>query len=255
LIDVDFREQEENEASWWSYWGETRWVGRNAYIITSKEFEEPLFNHAVLIDPDLPEQPFIDNALASFAEAGTQPSFFVIRTPLFAPLNRTLRGSGFSVLEKMYVLAADPTPANEPIGVSFDVEPDLRSWASVYLNSFYGDQGLQPCVERATRMAAKDKAVSLVLVRRGKEALGGMALYRSENILGVYCVGTLPRHRRTGVASSLLSFASRIARDEGLSLVLQTFSEDGVEGFYAKRGFGRIYEKEVLMKPGVRASP
>ncbi len=126
------------------------------------------------------------------------------------------------------------------------VVSDVHEWVSAYLRSFYGDGGQEAEVEAAARRAAKDKDASLVLARRGKEVVGEMALFRHGGLLGAYCVGTVPEYRRSGVASGMLSYASGQAEEQGLTLVLQTFAEDHVEGFYLKRGFRAIYSKFVL---------
>jgi GNAT superfamily N-acetyltransferase len=123
---------------------------------------------------------------------------------------------------------------------------DVHEWVSAYLRSFYGDGGPEAEVERAAKRAVKDRGVSLAVARRGKEVVGEMALLRRGGLLGAYCVGTVPEHRRSGVASGMLSYASSQATEQGLTLVLQTFAGDHVEGFYLGRGFRKLYGKSVL---------
>jgi GNAT superfamily N-acetyltransferase len=247
LTSVDVEEQELNEVSWWSHWGDVSWLGEGAYVITSTSFPEHLFNHATIIGDVFDVDSVLEHALSRFREAGVRPSFFVIDDPRFLGLRTRLESVGYVALDTMEVMAAMAEGPKESGSVEIvRVVSDVHVWVSAYLRSFYGDGGPEAEVEAAAKRAAKDNDVSLVLARRGKEVVGEMALLRRGGLLGAYCVGTLPEHRRSGVASEMLSYASGQANEQGLTLVLQTFLEDHVEGFYLKRGFRRTYGKSVL---------
>jgi GNAT superfamily N-acetyltransferase len=247
LTSVGIEEQELNEVSWWSHWGDVSWLGEGAYVITSTSFPEPLFNHATIMNDVSDVDSIFEHALQRFREAGVRPSFFVIDDPRFLGLRSRLESAGYVALDTMEVMAAGAEEPRESGSVEvMRVVSDVHEWVSTYLRSFYGDGGPEAEVEAAAKRAAKDKDVSLVLARQGKEVVGQMALLRRGGLLGAYCVGTVPEHRRSGVASGMLSHASGQANEQGLTLVLQTFAEDHVEGFYLKRGFRRLYGKSVL---------
>jgi GNAT superfamily N-acetyltransferase len=247
LSSVGIEEQELNEVCWWSHWGDVSWLGEGAYVITSASFPEPLFNHATIMGGFLDVDHFLQHALGRFREAGVRPSFFVIDDPRFVPFRAKLEAAGYVPLDTMDVMAAGALEAKENGSMEIErVVSDVHEWVSAYLRSFYGDGGPEAEVEGAAKSAINDKDVSLVLARRGKEVMGEMALFCREGLLGAYCVGTVPEHRRSGVASEMLSYAAGQADDQGLTLVLQTFAEDHAAGFYLKRGFTRIYGKSVL---------
>jgi len=249
LNDVDVVEQELNEVSWWSHWGELAWLDKGAYTITSRVFSEPLFNHASLLKQEVDPGTFVDRAVAAFSSVGIPPSFFLIDSPAFYPLRERLAVRGFSETDTMHVLAAADLrmKAEEDIDLVV-VRSDVHAWVNAYLQSFYGDEALGSPAGAAVSRAVRDEAVSLVLAKRRETVVGEMALYRRDGLLGAYCVGTLPAHRKTGVASLMLGYALSTAKGQGLTLVLQTFASDGVEGFYLKRGFKRIYQKQVLTR-------
>ncbi len=244
---VGVEEQELNEVSWWSHWGDVAWLGEGAYVITSTSFPEPLFNHATIMAGVSDVDSVLAHALSRFDEVGVRPSFFVIDDPPFLGLRNRLESAGYVTLDTMKVMAAGAGRPGESGSVEvMRVVFDVHEWVSAYLRSFYDDGGPHAEVEAAARRAAKDKDASLVLARLGNEVVGEMALFRHGGLLGAYCVGTVPEHRRSGVASGLLNYASSQANEQGLTLVLQTFAEDHVEGFYRKRDFETIYSKSVL---------
>jgi GNAT superfamily N-acetyltransferase len=247
LSSLSIEEQELNEISWWSHWGDVTWLGEGAYVITSASFPEPLFNHATVVREPSNTDSVLQLALTRFRETGVRPSFFVIDDPRFVPLKGKLESAGYSTIDEMEVMAAVARGTGDDRAIEIvRVLDEVGEWVSAYIRAFYGDSGPEAEVERAAKRAVKDKDVSLVMAKQGKEIVGEMALLRHGGLLGAYCVGTQPEHRRSGVAGGMLSYASRQASDLGLTLVLQTFAADNVEGFYLKRGFRRLYRKFVL---------
>jgi len=125
---------------------------------------------------------------------------------------------------------------------------DTREWAATYALSFYGDLSLQELVARMAGRLAGEPSVTLLAGEKDKRMLGVLAAFRTPGLLGVYCVGTLEKSRETGVAGSLIHEASKIASAEARALVLQTIISDGVEGFYARGGFRRLYLKHLMKR-------
>jgi len=87
----------------------------------------------------------------------------------------------------------------------------------------------------------------------GDETAGVLAIFRTEGLAGVYCVGTVPKHRRRGVAGALLSKAEAIAGNEGRRLILQSLASDVSARFYLERGFKALYCKQLLSKENSNA--
>jgi GNAT superfamily N-acetyltransferase len=97
--------------------------------------------------------------------------------------------------------------------------------------------------------------VTFFAAERDGKTLGVLAAFRTPGLLGVYCVGTLGIHRSIGVASSLIHEASRMAAAEGRLLILQTIASEDAEGFYAKRGFHRLYVKKLMRREASGSDP
>ena len=89
----------------------------------------------------------------------------------------------------------------------------MEDWAATYLMAFYGDKSHLKAVMRVLEGISEAKEVSLMLARLNDEPVGCLALFRSDKICGVYCVGTLPDFRKMNVASTMLDL-SRQACDE-----------------------------------------
>ena len=106
---------------------------------------------------------------------------------------------------------------------------------------------LSPTVGIARRLVEK-RSTTLLEAKLDGAVAGVMAIFRTPSLAGIYCVGTVPRFRRRGVAGSLLRRASEIATAESRLMMLQTLRSDRVEEFYKKRGFTRLYQKCFMEK-------
>jgi GNAT superfamily N-acetyltransferase len=135
-------------------------------------------------------------------------------------------------------------------GVVLATQP--QAWAAAYLRSFYGDEGLAGVVGPIVASLLKTKAATLLESRVEGKVAGVLALYRTPGVVGAYCVGTVPEHRREGVATGLLAAARRTAEAEGRVLILQTLESEGALQFYLHRGFELMYSKLVLEKAHIR---
>ncbi len=220
----------------------------SSYVITSSSFHEPLFDHAAILSNGLRADEAVGKAMWVFKEAGIRPAFFLLDDKRFGKTRSALESAGFAPSGSLDVMVASASHFERRSGVVMEeVGQDVGPWVDAYVASFYDDDAPLSDVRSAVQIAAKDRDVSLMLAKRGKEVVGELALFRRGRLLGAYCVGTIPRHRRSGVASAMLAHAQGLAEGQHLSLVLQTFSEDQLVGFYVGRGFERIYSKYVLL--------
>ena len=235
-----------NEALWWSNWARVTWLGSSAYLLASKDFREPFFNRACILDCRRVD------ATAAWAEGrlmseNARSTFTVFDSCTKAV--RRLRASGYTPVDTMNVLlSTDSTKSATQARVTFNERPAADSWTRAYLQAFYGDQELAPLVTPIATRLLKLKAVTLLEARVGDETAGVLAIYRTAGLAGVYCVGTVPGHRRRGVAGALLSKARAVAAVEGRRLFLQSLESDGTSRYYLERGFRLLYSKKLLSK-------
>jgi len=240
------RDLELNEARWWSNWVHLTWLGSSGYLLTSNDFREPFFNRACVLT--------CRGVAATAARAerkltayGTGSVVVILDSCARAAMD--LRAAGYKPVDKMTVmLSGGPGKSADPGPVTINERPAAVSWTRAYLGAFYGDQELAPHTTRIVTRLLKLKAATLLEARVGGETAGVLALFRTKGLAGVYCVGTIPEHRRKGVAGALLSRAKFIAGDEGRHLVLQALASDVSDRFYLERGFKALYSKQLLSK-------
>jgi len=245
------RDLELNEESWWSNWAHVARLGASGYLMTSEDFREPFFNRACFLNCR-----GAGAAVARVEErlmAGNIGSTITIFDSCTKAI-RGLRASGYRAFDTMAVmLSKGPGKPTSPAPVTIDERPAADSWTRAYLEAFYGGQDLAPRTIPIVTRLLKLKAATLLEGKVGGETAGVLAVFRTRGLAGVYCVGTVPEHRRKGVAGTLLSRAGAIAGAEGRRLVLQALASDVSARFYLEKGFKVLYHKQLLSKEGSNA--
>jgi len=246
----DNNEHELNQLGWWSYWARLIWFSKQCYALLSRDLDEPLFNHSGFLDTEAYTEQLLPQIEMSFRSEGLIPSFFIKKIRGYRIIGDKLRANGYRIVDGLSVMGM----ATASFNVNSEVKPEvigeegMERWCETYLLSFYEEKGLLGHVMGITDRAIKDKRARLILAEYDGVPAGTLALFETENIGGVYCVGTMPKFRRRGVASTMLKFAYELTREGGKKLALQTFLTDTLERFYMQMGFRRVYLKEVLMK-------
>lgn len=244
---IDRRSLELNELAWWSNWATLSWLGQDAHLLVSRKFPEPFFNRAGFLACRAVASS-LEVVGARFRRLRTDPTVLVYDDCTRGA--RALARAGYAPVDKMAVMMLD-TPGFRQNGslrveaVSAGGESD---WSRAYLRSFYGETGLLSETLGIVARIAKKKDVTLLEGLMDDEVAGVLAIQRSKGLAGIYCVGTVPRFRRQGVSGALISSAAESASREGRKLVLQTLESDGVEGYYRRGGFRRLYAKSVLSR-------
>jgi len=245
------RDLELNELRWWSNWARLAWFGSSGYLLTSDELTEPFFNRAgALACAGV-------NEVAAWAEQKLAARGSDVTITVFDSCHRAasaLEASGYKPADTMTVLLSNgPVAAEGTPQAAIVARPSAESWTRAYLGAFYGDQRLASSVTPIVSRLMKVRAATLLEARVGGEAAGVLAIFRTKGLAGVYCVGTVPEHRRRGVAGSLLARAREIAEAEGRELILQSLASDGSERYYLRRGFVALYSKRLLSKENSNA--
>ena len=237
------RDAELNELRWWSKWARLGWRG-DGYILSSEELREPFFNRAgSLACGDVAGT--ASWAERRFSRSGLGATFLVFDSCREAD---DLLGAGYTQTDIMTVLHSARPLVGSRKRQKVGVARDPHVWTSAYLRSFYGNEDLSASVYPIVATLQRARGVTLLDSTAGGETVGVMALFRTPGIIGAYCVGIVPEHRRQGVATGLLAKAREIADAEGRALILQTLTSDGALRFYLDRGFLPMYAKRVLEK-------
>jgi len=243
-------DHELNQLGWWSHWAKLIWFSKQCYAFLSRVLSEPLFNHSEFLDPGAYGAELLPEIEVAFQREGLTPSFFVKDIEGYHIIGEKLRANGYRVIDQLSVMKMVSASFNGNAEVKPEVigEDGIERWCETYLLSFYEENDLLVDVMEIAERALKDRRTKLILAIYDGVPAGTLALYETEKIGGVYCVGTLPRFRRSGVASTMLKFAYELSREDGKKLALQTFLTDSLERFYMERGFRRAYIKDVLVK-------
>ncbi len=244
------RGDELNELGWWSHWAELGWFSKSCYHLHSREFTEPLFNHAGFLSTRVSLDLLLGRVERRYGEGGTIPAFFLQDTHEYASIRERILSRGYRVADQFLVMKLVRAPSNPTAGMTIKIVrgEDLDDWCKAYLSAFYGEHSLLKSVRASVKKALKEGRTKLVLAEVGDRPAGTLAIYRRDHYSGVYCVGTVPQFRGRGVATSMLRRARDIAESDGTTMLLQTFLSDSFENFYRDRGFKRIYSKSVLLK-------
>jgi hypothetical protein len=248
LEDSDEVGPELNEVSWWSNWTEAVWLDNNAYLLFSKDYPEYFFNRGGFLKVTNRAADIVGAMEVEFKKRNLAPNIFVQSESLDSRLLRVFAKKGYRIADQMSVMELETGSfkANTKLVLETVSDGTLEQWATVYLKAFYGDTKIIDVVLKTLGRVSGNKDAALVLATLDGKAAGCLALFRSQGVLGVYCVGTVPDMRREHVASTMLDLASKIASKENRKLVLQTILSDSVEPLYLKLGFRRLYLKELF---------
>jgi ribosomal protein S18 acetylase RimI-like enzyme len=220
-------------------------LGKDAYLLTSSRFQEPFFNRACFVECGAVST-HREEAEKGFSRLGL-PTTITVNLSCTSAVNR-LEHSGYRAFETMTVMVS--TGRFKPVGSEFEVRQTssstVKEWSQAYLLSFYGEETLLPAVTSVVRRVARSRSATLLEARLEGTVAGVLAIYRTPGLAGIYCVGTVPKFRRRGVAGALLCRAAEIAASEGRRTTLQTLKSDGAEAFYLKRGFAPLYAKAFM---------
>jgi GNAT superfamily N-acetyltransferase len=156
--------------------------------------------------------------------------------------------SGYKVVDTMTVMSSEGIAAERESHARIRMARSAQDWAAAYLLAFYGNEDLIRIVRPIVGRLLRTKEATLFEAKVGRKTAGVMAVFRTEGLAGVYCLGTVPEYRGSGVASGFLSSARELADSEGRKLVLQTLASDGAYAFYHRRGFAKLYAKLMMQK-------
>jgi ribosomal protein S18 acetylase RimI-like enzyme len=124
----------------------------------------------------------------------------------------------------------------------------LPVWIQIFAESFEVSSSQAEEYLSRGRHLLRFTNTELLLAEIDSEVAGCVALYSKDRIGGIYFIATLPRFRRRGVASALLSAAvSRSIAHGNYSTILQTLRQSNLAKFYNKNDFDRRYSKEIYI--------
>ncbi|MDG6934128.1 MAG: GNAT family N-acetyltransferase [Nitrososphaerota archaeon] len=255
-MDEDYRMELLNETGFWSKWARLRWNTRTRYEITWPEFKEPLFNHVGVVQKWNPTDRYTKQVERRFVRIGSNPAFFVPDTEDFSLTVSKLDGYGFKKEDSLIVYeSAEDIQAGDEVQIRTVGNRGIGEWARIYTRAFYGMWFTTDALARALSRALAARGSRFILAKVGGLPVGCTAVFTTRGYTGAYCVGVLNEYRNRGVARAMLAYSRKVAAESGTKLVVQTFESDGLQKFYEKIGFRRLFSRLVLMKKIIENAP
>ena len=145
------------------------------------------------------------------------------------------------------MIRREPLPAASPVeGVSVHVvedEADLRDFIAVNAAAYatYGmPADVHPDLFDEIDRVLQDAAASIVVARRGREAMATAMAYESDGVASLQWVGTVPGARGMGLGALVTVASTNLAFDHGASSVSLQASPMG-ESVYHRLGYETIF--------------
>jgi GNAT superfamily N-acetyltransferase len=238
------KEMEDNENSFVALWSDKIKLDCATLYVNSVMSNDPFFNRVTDIDCEEFDY-MLNQAENEFVKRNVKPLVYCLSNE---KLKMKLKEYGFVLHDIMttflyegrYKLQHSPDIAIDKVDKN-----KVQEWIDVYCSSFdcysWKDE-----IERIISNSFDSFQLYIAYVK--KTSAGCMILFEKNSLLGLYCLGTLARYRRAGVATALISIAAEMVKANGLKLFLQSLNADGLVGYYVKRGFTPIYTKEIYTK-------
>ena len=175
----------------------------------------------------------------------------------YRDINTSLEDVGFSRIDSMLVFSADQATQlasedktdydqNLPQLIAID-QDSISMWVDVFCKAFNAEDWKQQI--HSLTMANLRFFRLFVLMTRSDAASVPAAcalLFCYRKVMGLYCLGTLPKFRRKGLASLILKSSISMARAKRTKLFfVQAFLNDGFADLYEKVGLNLEYRKGV----------
>ena len=135
---------------------------------------------------------------------------------------------------------------------------ELDEWINVYISSF-GIEMEKRTTIRTILQKENFRDSKFILYEQKSEdttnrldliPMGCCLFFPTNDVLGLYCLGTNQRYRNKGVASRIIDIAIAYAKINGLNFIgLQALHSDRTIGFYQRRQFTKVYTNTIYSLP------
>jgi len=238
------KEMEDNENSFIALWSDKVKLNCATLYGNSVMNDDPFFNRVTDIDCEEFDD-MLNQAENEFVKRNVKPFVYCLSNER---LKIKLKEHRFVLHDTMttFLYEGCYKLQHSPDITIYKVDKNkMQEWIDAYCSSF-DCYSWRNDIERIISNSFDSFQLYIACVK--KAPAGCMILFEKNSLLGLYCLGTLTKYRRAGVATALISIAAEIMKNDGLKLFLQSFNADGLIGYYVKRGFTPIYTKEIYTK-------
>jgi GNAT superfamily N-acetyltransferase len=225
---------ETNDAGFTGIWGQSLKLDCGILFLNPKLADDLFFNKlssVTCIDGNM-----IEKSIDYFQKNNTIPYVYSLNYPQFETM---LEKKGFVYHDTQYALKKNTLPQRKPDAIKI-TRDTIGLWTGIFCDAY-------DCQEWSKTVSTiLEKSLSSVDYFVDPSHSACVALYQTESVLGLYCLGTIPSKRNRGMASLLIDFALHEVSSKHLEfLMLETYEKDNLLDFYSKLGFEKVYHKTV----------
>ncbi|MHB8603501.1 MAG: GNAT family N-acetyltransferase [Nitrosotalea sp.] len=178
----------------------------------------------------------METSLEHFQKNHSVPYVYSLNYP---ELENMLEKKGFVHYDTQHALKKNTLPQKKPNAIKI-THDTVDIWTGIFCDAY-------DCHEWSKTVSSiLEKSLSSVDYFVDDSHSACVALYETESVLGLYCLGTVPGKRNHGMASLLIDFALHEVSSRHLEfLMLETYERDNLLEFYSKIGFQKVYHKTV----------
>ncbi|MDE1762651.1 MAG: GNAT family N-acetyltransferase [Thaumarchaeota archaeon] len=171
-----------------------------------------------------------------FKKHDTIPYIYTLNQP---ELDRKLLERHFKLYDVQHVLTRIPTSTAKSSARKIS-ERESMAWSKTFCSAYDCNEWVL-AVDKIVRHSC-----NLIDYYVDESYSSCVALYESNSVLGLYCLGTVPEMRKKGLAALLIELALNEVKKRNLEfLMLETYQKDRLLDFYFNLGFKEIYRKNV----------
>lgn len=248
-MDSNITNNEQNEIAFCKYWSKELKI-QNSLLLINSNFKNDYFFNRLLVHSSCNIKEIVEisrELLISF----DMKYLYLYTNASNIKIIKYARENGFFVRDIMYVLFPEEKiekAKGNNIIVKLVLKDQLFEWVRIFCNSF-GIKNKERIIydiiyNNYTKLAP---LISYIPDGKKEKAVGCALEYTNINTTGLYCLGVLPRYRKMGVGSAILSFSVTRIRNRGNKCYIQTFvNENNALEFYMKNGFNPFYKKLIF---------
>jgi GNAT superfamily N-acetyltransferase len=249
---------EENESEFSSLWAQRFREIECADFYVSADFPgDYFFNKTKILSPCSNTHLLITQAKRIFFSNNLDCFIHSHEGHEFEKTNNILENAGFSCVDTMLIFSTgqDTLHITESKSryetdliqiITVDKE-SVSIWVDVFCKAFNAEDWYHQ-IYNVTATNYSRFNLQLLMIRSDSVFVPAACalLFCHKKVLGLYCLGTLPKFRRRGLASQILKSSILTARDKRMKLFfVQSFMNDGYATMYNKVGLDMEYKRRV----------
>jgi GNAT superfamily N-acetyltransferase len=251
---------EKNDSEFSTLWARRLRLLQCAELFVNRAFPgDYFFNKTKILSPCMRTPLLISKARRIFFSNKLDCFIHSYDDLAYQDINTSLEAAGFSRIDSMLVFSADQdtrvasedkTDYDQNLPQLIAIGQDsISMWVDVFCKAFNAEYWKQQI--HSLTMANLRFFRLFVLMTRSDSASVPAAcalLFCYKKVMGLYCLGTLPKFRRKGLASLILKSSISMARAKRMKLFfVQAFLNDGFADMYKKVGLNLEYRKGVYV--------